>query len=82
MDAIKLAPLPDRVPVKLTISVSPELNQALSDYADAYAQVYGRAEADGELIPAMLSAFLDSDRSFVRARRAHGRRKAMGGCSR
>ena len=34
---LKLAKLPDRVPVKITISVAPELNQALADYAALYA---------------------------------------------
>jgi hypothetical protein len=32
MAELKLAKLPDRTPVKLTISVSPELNRALVDY--------------------------------------------------
>ena len=67
---LKLAKLPDRVPVKLTISVSPELNQALADYAALYAKIYGQPEPVVELIPAMLSSFLESDRAFVRQRRA------------
>lgn len=41
MADLRLGKLPDRVPVKLTISVSPELNRALSDYARAYEQAYG-----------------------------------------
>lgn len=66
MADIKLGRLPDRTPVKLTISVTPDLHQALIDYAALYAQSYGRDEPITELIPAMLRAFIDSDRAFGR----------------
>src|SRR3546814_9388346 len=36
MAAIKLGKLPDRTPVKLTISILPDLKQALDDYASLY----------------------------------------------
>ena len=68
MADLKLAKLPDRTPVKLAITVTPDLHRALSDYAALYAQAYGRDEPVTELIPAMLAAFLDSDRSFARNR--------------
>ncbi|WP_421021526.1 DUF2274 domain-containing protein, partial [Klebsiella pneumoniae] len=35
---------PDRNPVKLSISVMPDLHEALIAYAAAYAQSYGREE--------------------------------------
>ena len=35
---IRLAKLPDRVPIKLTISVSPDLHQALAEYGRALRQ--------------------------------------------
>ena len=69
MADLKLAKLPDRTPVKLTIMVTPDLHSALNDYAALYAQIYGRDEPVSELIPAMLAAFLASDRSFARNRR-------------
>jgi hypothetical protein len=65
---LKLPQLPDRNPVKLSIAVMPDLHQALADYAALYAQAYGREEPVTELIPAMLAAFLESDRSFMRHR--------------
>lgn len=65
---LKLSQLPDRNPVKLSISVMPDLHQALTDYAALYAQTYGREEPVTELIPAMLGAFLESDRAFIRSR--------------
>ncbi|WP_066793681.1 DUF2274 domain-containing protein [Sphingomonas soli] len=69
MADLKLAKLPDRTPVKLSINVMPELNERLVAYAAAYAEAYGQQEPVTELIPAMLAAFLDSDREFVRRRR-------------
>ena len=68
MADLKLAKLPDRTPVKLAVQVMPDLHQQLLDYAALYAEAYGQAERVEEVIPAMLSGFLDSDRSFVRAR--------------
>lgn len=65
---LKLSQLPDRNPVKLSISVMPDLHQALTEYAALYAQTYGREEPVTELIPAMLGAFLESDRAFIRSR--------------
>lgn len=68
MADIKLPQLPDRTPMKLTVSVMPDLHQALSEYAALYAKTYGRDEPVTELIPAMLAAFLESDRTFARSR--------------
>jgi hypothetical protein len=68
MAELKLAKLPDRTPVKLTISLMPDLHEALTDYAALYAQAYGRDEPITELVPAMLGAFLEGDRAFSRAR--------------
>jgi hypothetical protein len=69
MADLKLARLPDRVPVKMTISISPELDRALGDYAALYQETYGRTERIADLVPAMLASFLDSDRAFCRRRR-------------
>jgi hypothetical protein len=69
MGDLKLAKLPDRTPVKVTISISPDLHQALGAYAEMYAETYGAAEPMQELIPAMLASFLESDRCFVLRRK-------------
>ena len=69
MTELKLARLPDRTPVKVTISVPPDLHHALGAYADMYRETYGEAEPVQELIPAMLASFLDSDRAFIQQRR-------------
>lgn len=68
MADLKLAKLPDRTPVKMAITVTPDLQAALQNYAAAYAAAYGVEEPVAELIPAMLSAFLESDRHFARSR--------------
>jgi len=70
MADLKLGKLPDRTPVKLAITITPDLQSALRVYAALYAQAYGAEEPVVELIPAMLAAFLESDRNFVRAREA------------
>lgn len=69
MAELKLAQLPDRTPVKFNVSVLPDLHQALTDYARLYAATYGREEPVADLIPAMLAAFLESDRVFARDRK-------------
>jgi len=68
MADLKLTKLPDRTPVKLTITVAPELHHALADYATVYNETYGQSEPLAELVPHMLSAFLASDRGFAKAR--------------
>lgn len=68
MAELKLAKLPDRTPIKLAIAVTPDLHQLLQEYASLYAEAYGREEPLAELIPAMLAAFLESDRGFARSR--------------
>ena len=70
MADLKLPQLPDRTPVKLSISMMPDLHHALTEYAALYASTYVRDEPLSELVPAMLAPFLESDRSFSRARSA------------
>lgn len=69
MAELKLGKLPDRTPVKHTVTVSPELNADLNEYADIYEKTYGQAERVPELIPFILQSFLDGDRGFARARK-------------
>jgi hypothetical protein len=66
---LKLAKLPDRTPVKLVLTVTPDLAHALADYAALYNRAYGDKAEVADLIPAMLDAFLASDRAFAKARR-------------
>ena len=68
MPDLKLAKLPDRTPIKLAITITPDLNQGLQEYAALYASAYGCEAPVTDLVPAMLSAFLESDRAFARSR--------------
>jgi hypothetical protein len=64
---LKLAKLPDRIPVKITISVKPDLHTMLRCYAEFYRQSYGEEESISELIPYMLQTFMDADRGFAKS---------------
>jgi len=66
MADLKLGKLPERTPVKLTLLIPPDLNEALVAYGKAYELAYGKSEPIAELVPAMLRAFIDSDRAFGR----------------
>jgi len=70
MPDLRLAKLPDRTPVKITFKASPELRRALEEYAAVYNAAYeGAAETVEDLIPFMLTAFMDADPGFKKARR-------------
>jgi hypothetical protein len=69
MSDLKLPKLPDRTPVKITLTISPDLNRGLHAYAELYRETYGATESVPELIPYILEAFLESDRNFARAQK-------------
>ena len=66
---LKLTQLPDRIPVKLTITLPPDLKKALDDYAALYARTYGAEEPVAELVPFMLESFLNADAGFRKGRK-------------
>ena len=68
MADLRLPRLPDRTPVKVGIQVTPQLFADLTRYAALYKETYGQEEAVADQIPSMLTAFLDSDRAFAKAR--------------
>jgi hypothetical protein len=70
MTPMKLSKLPDRTPVKLNTTLTPNLAVRLRDYADFYAETYGTREEVTDLVPFMLEGFLDGDADFRRASRA------------
>ena len=61
MVELRLAKLPDRTPVKLSIHVSPELHRALADYAAARFRVN---QAFAPLLP-QISGFAGASRSEI-----------------
>ena len=70
MARLKLGRIPDRTPIKLAITITPDLKEQLDAYAEAYGAAYGQQEKVEELIPFMLQSFIDSDRGFARSRKA------------
>ena len=66
---LKIGPLPDQTPVKLSILLKRDLDADLHDYAAVYQRLYGQEAKVADLIPNMLQAFLASDSGFKRARR-------------
>jgi hypothetical protein len=78
MKKMKLGKLPDRLPVKLQITLAPDLAARLRDYAELYEQTYGVREEPADLVPFMLDAFLDSDPEFRRVTRTRNGKGADG----
>lgn len=70
MSTLKIGQLPDTTPVKLSIALPPPLQADLQDYARVYEQAYGQSAKIADLIPSMLEAFMASDSSFKKARKA------------
>lgn len=73
MNKLKLRPLEDETPVKMTIDVPAATHRNLLAYAQAHAaQTGGKAAEPARLIVPMLDQFMASDRAFVRGRKPRG----------
>ena len=71
MTKLKLGPLPDDKPVKVTLELPATLNRDLIDYAEVLARETGRPVTDPiKLIVPMMERFIATDRAFAKARRA------------
>ncbi len=73
MTRLRLGPIAEDKPVKLTIELPGALHRSLGDYARAHGAENGLAEPlpIERLIPPMLERFIAGDRGFARAR--HGK---------
>ncbi|ENZ81601.1 MULTISPECIES: DUF2274 domain-containing protein [Caulobacter] len=70
MNKLKLRPLEDETPVKMTVDVPAATHRNLVAYAQAHAtQTGGKAAEPVRLIVPMLDQFMATDRAFVRGRR-------------
>lgn len=67
---LKIGPLPDRTPQKLTVLVDPPLAADLEDYARIHSETHGVEVPASALVPLMLETFLASDSGFRRARKS------------
>jgi hypothetical protein len=68
--SLKIGPLPDRTPQKLTIAMDPCLIAELEDYARVHSRLHGSDVSAQVLVPHMLETFLLSDTGFRKARKA------------
>ena len=71
MTKLRLGPIVEEKPVKLTIELSGRLFRDLSDYAAAHARGTGLAEplSPERIVPPMIERFITGDRSFGKLRR-------------
>jgi len=67
---LRIGKLPDLTPVKLTVSLEPEVHQMLEDYAQIYSDSYGEKVKPAALIQSMITGFLATDSGFKRARKS------------
>lgn len=71
MSKLKLGPLVDDRPVKVTVDLPAALHRDLLAYAEALARETGAPAADpARLIAPMIERFMATDRGFAKARRA------------
>ena len=70
MAKLKLGPLPDDKPVKITVELPAELHRSLADYAEVLARETGQPVTDPvkQIVP-MLERLIATDRGFAKARR-------------
>lgn len=76
MVRLKLGPLPDDKPVKVSVELPAKLHRDLVDYAEIPGRQSGQTVEDpSRLIVPMLERFIATDRGFAKARRilSHGR---------
>jgi len=73
MSELKLGPLEDETPVKLTLDLPAAIHRDLVAYAQAHAaQEGGKAAEPARLVAPMLARFMATDRAFVRGRKPRG----------
>ena len=66
MPKLKLAPLPDDKPVKITITLSAEQVALVTAYGTAVGSTGGKVPSIERLIPPIIERFIRSDRAFAR----------------
>lgn len=83
MTKLKLGPLADDKPVRLTIELPAHVHRDLVAYAAILAQTSGQpAPEPAKLIPPMIERFMATDRAFVKARRDRAAQVASGSAER
>ena len=68
--SLKIGPLPDRTPQKLTALIDPPLAADLEDYVRIHSEIHGVEVPASALVPLMLETFLASDTGFRKAKKS------------
>ncbi len=69
MTKLKLGPLVENKPVKLTVELPDQVYRDLAAYSEVLLAESGQAVEPAKLIAPMLACFMATDRSFAKARR-------------
>ena len=70
MPKLKLGPILDDRPVKLSVELPADLHRDLVAYAEALSRETGQQVEPTKLVAPMLARFMAADRGFARLRRA------------
>ena len=69
VEKLKLSPIPEDRPVKLTIELPAQVHRDLVAYSEVLRRETGKSIEVAKLIPPMLARFMSTDRAFLKARR-------------
>lgn len=70
MSKLRLGPVLDEKPVKLTIDLPAPTHRDLLAYAEVLSRQTGQAIHPAKLVAPMLTRFMAADRAFAKARRS------------
>ncbi|MEL6644904.1 MAG: DUF2274 domain-containing protein [Pseudomonadota bacterium] len=70
MTRLKLGPIQDEKPVKMTVELPADVHRDLCSYGTLLARQTGQELEPTRLIAPMLAHFMSSDRGFAKARKA------------
>ena len=73
MAKLKLGPLVDDKPVRLTVELPAQVHRDLLAYAEVLGRETGHPAEPTKLVAPMLARFMATDREFAKARRSLGR---------
>lgn len=80
MAKLKLGPLEDDKPVKMTVELPAAVHRDLLAYAEVLGHETGQAVADpAKLVGPMLARFMATDRAFGKARKQGGPSRSQSG---
>ena len=70
MTKLKLGPIHDDKPVKLTVELPADVHRDLCDYATVLGHQTGKDLEPARLVAPMLARFMSTDRGFAKDRKA------------